>query len=44
MGFFGGTTDFVSYKDPGHFSEGVMKTTNFTSPRLGAGTYLAKKN
>jgi predicted GH43/DUF377 family glycosyl hydrolase len=40
---FSETTDFVNYKDLGHFNEGVMKTTNFTSPKHGAVTYLTKK-
>ena len=33
---FSETTDFVTYKDIGHFNEGVMKTTNFSSPKHGA--------
>jgi hypothetical protein len=37
---FSETTDFAHYKDLGHFNEGVMKTTNFTSPKHGAVTYL----
>jgi hypothetical protein len=37
---FSETTDFISYKDIGHFNEGVMKTTNFTGPKHGAITYL----
>jgi len=37
---FSETTDFEHYKDLGHFNEGVMKTTNFTSPKHGAVTYL----
>jgi hypothetical protein len=37
---FSETTDFVTYKNLGHFNEGVMKTTNFTSPKHGAITYL----
>jgi hypothetical protein len=37
---FSETTDFVSYKDLGHFNEGVMKTTNFSSPKHGAVTHL----
>ena len=37
---FSETRDFVSYKDIGHFNEGVMKTTNFTGPKHGAVTYL----
>lgn len=30
------TSDFKSYKDLGEFNEGVMKSTNFTSPKHGA--------
>ena len=37
---FSETKDFVTYKDLGHFNEGVMKTTNFTSPKHGAITYV----
>jgi hypothetical protein len=33
---FSETTDFVHFKDLGHFNEGVMKTTNFSSPKHGA--------
>ena len=33
---FSETTDFVTYKNLGHFNEGVMKTTNFTGPKHGA--------
>lgn len=40
---FSETTDFVNFKDLGHFNEGVMKATNFTSPKHGAVTYLTKK-
>lgn len=40
---FSETTDFVNYKDIGHFNEGVMKATNFSSPKHGAVTYLTKK-
>jgi hypothetical protein len=39
---FSETTDFVHYKNLGHFNEGVMKTTNFTSPKHGAVTYLTE--
>lgn len=39
---FSETSDFVNYKDLGHFNEGAMKTTNFTSPKHGAVTYLTK--
>ncbi len=37
---FSETTDFVAYKNIGRFNEGVMKTTNFTSPKHGAVAYL----
>jgi hypothetical protein len=37
---FSETTDFATYKNLGHFNEGVMKTTNFTGPKHGAVTYL----
>jgi hypothetical protein len=37
---FSETTDFVTYRNLGHFNEGVMKTTNFTGPKHGAVTYL----
>ncbi|HEX2937253.1 MAG TPA: glycoside hydrolase family 43 protein [Bacteroidales bacterium] len=40
---FSETTDFVNYKNLGHFNEGVMKTTNFSSPKHGAVTYLTKE-
>lgn len=30
------TSDFVNFKPLGRFNEGVMKTTNFTSPKHGA--------
>jgi predicted GH43/DUF377 family glycosyl hydrolase len=40
---FSETTDFVNFNDLGHFNEGQMKTTNFTSPKHGAVTYLTKK-
>lgn len=33
---FAETTDFVNYTDLGKFNEGVMKTTNFSSPKHGA--------
>lgn len=39
---FSETSDFVNYNNLGHFNEGVMKTTNFTSPKHGAVTYLTK--
>jgi hypothetical protein len=37
---FSETSDFVAYKNLGHFNEGVMKTTNFKSPKHGAVTHL----
>ena len=37
------TTDFVNFNNLGHFNEGVMKTTNFTSPKHGAVISLTKK-
>ena len=40
---FSETTDFVAFKDIGRFNEGIMKTTNFTSPKHGAVMQLTKK-
>jgi hypothetical protein len=40
---FSETTDFINFKDIGHFNQGVMKATNFTSPKHGAVTHLTKK-
>lgn len=37
------TTDFASFKDIGHFNDGVMKMTNFTIPKHGAVIHLTKK-
>ena len=37
------TTDFVNFTDLGHFNEGVMKSSNFTSPKHGAVIQLTKK-
>ncbi len=37
---FSETTDFVTYKNIGHFNEGVMRGTNFERPKHGAVTYL----
>ena len=37
---FSETTDFITYKDIGHFNEGVMKGTNFSRPKHGAVTYI----
>lgn len=39
---FAETTDFVTFKNLGRFNEGVMKTTNFTSPKHGAVVHLTK--
>jgi hypothetical protein len=40
---FSETGDFVTYKHIGRFNEGVMKATNFTSPKHGAVTYLTSQ-
>ncbi len=40
---FSETTDFVTYKNLGHFNEGVMKGTNFERPKHGAVTYMTAK-
>jgi hypothetical protein len=40
---FSETMDFITYKNIGHFNEGIMKTTNFKGPKHGAITYLTKK-
>ncbi len=40
---FSETTDFKTFKPIGHFNEGVMKTTNFSSPKHGAIIPLTKK-
>ena len=40
---FSETSDFVHFKNLGRFNEGVMKTTNFTSPKHGAVIHLTKK-
>ncbi|WP_321375272.1 glycoside hydrolase family 43 protein [uncultured Draconibacterium sp.] len=37
---FSETKDFKTYKNIGHFNEGIMKTTNFERPKHGAVTYL----
>ena len=37
---FSETTDFATYRNIGHFNEGVMRTTNFTGPKHGAVTYV----
>lgn len=40
---FSETSDFVHFKDLGHFNEGVMKATNFASPKHGAVVLLTKE-
>lgn len=40
---FSETTDFKSFIPLGHFNEGVMKATNFASPKHGAFIHLTKK-
>ena len=40
---FSETSDFVHFKDLGHFNEGVMKATNFASPKHGAVIHLTQK-
>ncbi len=37
------TTDFVNFTDLGHFNDGVMKSTNFTSPKHGSVIQLTKE-
>ncbi|WP_346863529.1 family 43 glycosylhydrolase [uncultured Draconibacterium sp.] len=37
------TSDFKTFKNLGHFNEGVMKTTNFTSPKHGAVIQITKQ-
>lgn len=40
---FSETKDFKTYENIGRFNEGVMKTTNFTSPKHGAVIHLTEK-
>lgn len=40
---FSETSDFINFKNLGHFNEGVMKTTNFESPKHGAIIHLTKE-
>ena len=40
---FSETTDFVTFTNLGHFNEGVMKTTDFTSPKHGAVIQITKR-
>ncbi len=37
---FSETRDFATYRDLGHFNEGVMRGTNFVRPKHGAVSYL----
>ncbi len=37
------TEDFVNFTDLGHFNEGPMKTTNFTSPKHGAVVHITSE-
>lgn len=37
------TSDFVTFTNLGHFNKGVMKTTNFTSPKHGAVIQITKQ-
>lgn len=37
------TSDFKNFKNLGHFNEGVMKATNFSSPKHGAVIHLTQK-
>ncbi len=40
---FSETSDFKKFTHLGHFNEGVMKTTNFSSPKHGAVIHLTKR-
>lgn len=40
---FSETSDFANFKNLGHFNGGVMKTTNFESPKHGAIIHLTKE-
>jgi hypothetical protein len=40
---FSETTDFRNFTDLGHFNKGVMKATNFSSPKHGGFIHLTKK-
>lgn len=40
---FAETTDFVHFTDLGHFNEGVMKATNFRSPKHGTVIQITKE-
>jgi len=40
---FSETSDFKAFKDLGHFNDGVMKATNFSSPKHGAVIQITKE-
>ncbi len=40
---FSETSDFKNYTNLGHFNQGVMKATNFSSPKHGSVIHLTKK-
>lgn len=40
---FSETSDFINFKNLGHFNEGVMKTTNFSVPKHPAVIQITKK-
>lgn len=40
---FSETSDFVNFTNLGRFNEGVMKTTNFTSPKHGAVIHITRE-
>ena len=40
---FAETSDFIHFKNLGHFNEGVMKATNFQSPKHGAVIQITQK-
>jgi hypothetical protein len=40
---FSGTSDFVHFTPLGQFNQGVMRTTNFTSPKHGAIIHLTRQ-
>lgn len=40
---FSETADFVNFRNLGQFNQGVMKTTNFSSPKHGAIIHLTKE-
>jgi hypothetical protein len=37
------TSDFITFNDLGHFNDGVMKLTNFTSPKHGSIIHITAK-